>query len=238
MDNPLENISFANSIQDLDWIKNHFEHLGGKFLWNPAQIQEKIKEIEFLILDWDGVFSDGRKDRNKNSTYSELDTMGLNMLRFGYYIQTQKILPVLIVTGEENPTAGFVAERDRFEGVYYGVKNKSLIHKRILEDLGLNVSKALFFFDDILDLALLRNCFMGIALKNNSMPLLQTLIEKEPQCAYITQHGGNQHGIREACELLLGLMGQFEKTVENRTSFSPLYQGYLEDRNKIKFSLF
>lgn len=234
----MDNLLPPSSFQDISWIQNQFENLGGKFLWKPSQILEQLKRIEFLILDWDGVFSDGRKDRNKNSTYSELDTMGLNMLRFGHYIQTRKVLPVLIVTGEENPTAGFIAERDRFQGVYYGVKNKGLVHERIHKDLGLDVSKALFFFDDILDFALLRNCLMGIGLKNRSMPLLQSLMERESKCAYITEHGGSQHGIREACELLLGLMGLFEKTMENRTLFSPLYLEYLEERNKINSSLF
>jgi 3-deoxy-D-manno-octulosonate 8-phosphate phosphatase (KDO 8-P phosphatase) len=225
-----------------DFSKNSivkiFSQIGGKFLWEDDLILNQFLEIESLILDWDGVMSDGRKDRHKNSTYSELDTMGINMLRFGHFIRTGKIMPVLIVTGEENPTAWYVAERDRFSGVFYGVKNKAQIDQKIKEELELDVSKALFFFDDILDFALLRKCKMGIGIHNPSMPLLQNLILKESQCAYITQNGGNHHGVREACELLLGISGKFEESMENRTLFSPLYKDFLNERNKIQAQLY
>lgn len=226
--------NLGDKVFSLDSVQKIFTDLGGSFIWSQEEMVKKFREVEFLILDWDGVMSDGRKDRHKNSTYSELDTMGINMLRFGHYLRTKKILPVLIVTGEENPTAWFTAERDRFAGVYYGVKNKGEIDQKIKKDLNLDVGNAIFFFDDILDFALLRKCKMGIGIHNASMPLLQKLMQMESNCAYITKHGGNQHGVREACELLLGLSGNFQETMENRTLFSPIYREYLESRNTIE----
>lgn len=224
--------------------KNHseiqalFEGVGGIFLWEISKIIKISKNIKSIILDWDGVFTDGRKDQNKNSTYSELDTMGLNMLRFGYWKLTKTVLPVFLVTGEENPTAWVVAERDRFSGVYFGVKNKSQIDKNILDNFDVDISQSLFFFDDILDLSLVRKCVLTIGIPNLAMPLFREQQIKEPNCCYLTGNGGEHHGIREACEMLLGLWGNYNFVVENRSFYTAEYKDFLNQRNKIKPQLF
>jgi 3-deoxy-D-manno-octulosonate 8-phosphate phosphatase (KDO 8-P phosphatase) len=44
---------------------------------------------------------------------------------------------------------------------------------------------------------------------------------------------GGQHAVREICELLTGLNGNYETTIENRIRFSGDYSSYLGERNKI-----
>ncbi len=219
---------------ELRRLKSLFEKEGAFFLWDIQRIAVELNHIESILLDWDGVFTDGRKDKSRNSTYSELDTMGLNMLRFGYWLLTHRLLPILIVTGEENLTAGFVVERDHFDGVYYGIKNKSTIDQKIESDFNISIAKSIFIFDDILDLSLLRKCAMGFGIGNGSMPLFRELIKKEDKCTYLSANSGSNHGIREISELILGMMGKFEQTVENRTIYSADYQCYLKERNQIK----
>ncbi len=223
---------------DISEIQLLFEKLGSTFVWNPQRIKDTLASVHSILIDWDGVFSDGRKDSHKISQYSELDTMGLNMLRFGFWTITGKVLPIIIVTGEENPTAWYVAQRDRFEAVYYGMKNKSLMVDKLKDDFNIETHHSLFIFDDILDLALVRNCTMGIAIKNSAMPLFQKKLCIEEKCAFITANEGSHHGIREVCELLLGLLGVYDFVVENRTLFTAEYQKYLEKKNLIESKLY
>lgn len=222
-------------MASLDNIPNALEELfsskGGLFLHPVTRIKDSLNEVTALLFDWDGVFTDGRKDSKRNSTFSELDTMGINMLRFAFWLQNGKIPFTGIITGEENPGAMFVAERDRFDAVYYQVKDKSLMGARLATDFKVDISTSLFLFDDILDLGLVKSTKVSFAIQNPASHLFQEYIKKIEQCAYITANSGASHGIREVCELLMGTMGLYDKVIENRAGFTPVYKEFLEKRN-------
>ena len=61
------------------------EFFKGVFITDVAIIQQKLQQVKAFIFDWDGVFNDGRKDIQGNSGFSEIDSMGINMMRFSYY---------------------------------------------------------------------------------------------------------------------------------------------------------
>ncbi len=208
-----------------------FSAKGGHFLQSASFIKDKLTGVSVLLFDWDGVFTDGRKDSNRNSTYSELDTMGINLLRFAFWLQNGAIPFTAIITGEENPGAMFVARRDRFDAVYYHVKDKSQMEGRLLADFNVSVSESLFLFDDVLDLGLVEATCISFALRNNASHLFQQYIRTVQKCGYITANTGGEHGIREVCELLMGCMGLFTAVIEHRAAFTPLYRGFLSERN-------
>ena len=65
-------------------IPEAFKKIGGEFVISPEDLAHKLKNIKVLIFDWDGVFHAGHKNENRSSTFSEADSMGINMLRFHY----------------------------------------------------------------------------------------------------------------------------------------------------------
>lgn len=215
----------------LSTIEKLFTSKGGNFLKSPSSIKAVLDEVNVLLFDWDGVFTDGRKDNKRNSTYSELDTMGINLLRFAFYLQNGRIPFTGIITGEENPGAMFVAERDRFDAVYYQVKDKSQMEARLAKDFNIKVSESLFLFDDVLDLGLVKASRMSFALKNEASFLFQEHLKTVDKCAYISSNTGGNHGIREISELIMGLMGLYGAVIENRATFSPVYTEFLTLRN-------
>mgnify|MGYP000046764992 FL=1 len=80
-------------------------------------------QIKALILDWDGVWTNGRKRPDGQSDFSEHDTMGLNLLRFAHYAATGELLRVAIVTGERNPTAEFIVQREHYDDfIFYAYR--------------------------------------------------------------------------------------------------------------------
>ncbi len=212
-------------------IEKLFTLNGGCFLHPVSLIKGNLEGVNTLLFDWDGVFTDGRKDSNRNSTYSELDTMGINLLRFAFWLQNGTIPFTAIITGEENPGAMFVARRDHYDAVYYHVKNKSMMGERLNTDFRVDVSKSLFLFDDVLDLGLVSLSRLSFALRNPASLLFQQYIRTVEKCAYISGNTGGNHGIREIAELIMGLMGQFTSVIEHRASFSPVYKEFLQLRN-------
>ena len=55
-----------------------------------------------FVLDWDGVFNSGEKTSTTGSSFSEVDSMGLNLLRYAYYLVHGKMPVTLVISGEKN----------------------------------------------------------------------------------------------------------------------------------------
>jgi len=54
---------------------------------------------------------------------------------------------------------------------------------------------------------------------------------------YITSQDGGNHGLREGCELVMGLLGLYDSTAKDRSTFSSDYQTYLGERSKVEPSI-
>ena len=219
-------------------IENTFKSVGGEFVSSPILISKKLKKIKALVFDWDGVWHSGRKSGNGQSSFSEVDSMGLNMLRFGYYLQNGQIPLTLIITGENNHTAFDFAEREHLDGVFYKAKNKAESLDFLLEKWKLKEEEVLFAYDDILDLGMASRCGMGYFVNNSGNPLLQKYVAQKKLCDYKTGASGNSNAVRELSELSLGLLGQFEATLTKRMHFHADYAAFWESRNKLKTSFY
>lgn len=214
-------------------IQELFERTGGEFCSSPVVLSKKLENIKALIFDWDGVWHDGKKNGQGTSSFSEVDSMGLNMLRFGYYLLNKSIPTTLIITGEQNVTAFDFAEREHLDGVFYKAKDKLKTFQFIKQKYGLNEEEVLFVFDDILDLAMAKVCGVGYLINRTGSPLMHKMVEEHGWCDYKSAATGSTHAVREVCELTLGLLGSFESVVENRMNFTQSYAAYWELRNQL-----
>lgn len=213
-------------------IVREFERGGGQFLTSAPEISDRLGRIEAFVFDWDGVFNPGTKGEGAPSRFSELDSMGTNLLRFGWWLRAPGRMPLTaILTGQENPTAIRLAEREGFEAVYLGFLDK----QQALEDLslryGLSADHIAYFFDDVLDLSVASRCGIRVLVRSQGAPLLSRLVRDRGLADYVTGTAGGAGAVREATELLLGLAGLYEKVVDERTACGPKYEAYLADRN-------
>jgi 3-deoxy-D-manno-octulosonate 8-phosphate phosphatase (KDO 8-P phosphatase) len=215
-------------------IQEIFEKAGGEFYSSPVVLSEKLASIKALIFDWDGVWHDGKKNGQGTSSFSEVDSMGLNMLRFGYYLRNTTIPTTIIITGEQNVTAFDFAEREHLDGVFYKAKDKLKTFQFIKHKYNFNDDEVLFVFDDILDLAMAKICGVGYLINRPGSPLMHKLVNENGWCDYKSYATGSGHGVREVCELTLGLLGVFESAVENRMNFSQTYANYWAQRNTLQ----
>lgn len=214
-------------------IEKVFDQLGGVFLKPPGLIAEALPGIKALIFDWDGVFNDGSKDGDTGSSFSEVDSMGINLLRFSMWLRSGHVPYVFIITGMINKTAIGFAQREHFTGIYANQKNKRIVLESITRSFSITPDSAAFIFDDVIDFEAAKLCRLSFFVSRKANPLLVNYVRENSVGNYISAFQGGQHAVREICELLTGLNGNYESTLENRIRFSGEYSSYLSERNKI-----
>ena len=120
-----------------------FESKGGRFLTPSLSISEKLRSIQCLVFDWDGVFHPGTKQPGGSSSFSEVDSMGINLLRFALWHQNGVLPKVAIITGEDNPTARYYAEREHFDAVYFKARKKDVAFESFQKETGVSAGETL-----------------------------------------------------------------------------------------------
>jgi len=215
-----------------------FEDLGGEFVTSALELQKSLDYTQALLFDWDGVFNAGIKGYEQTSLYSEVDSMGINMLRFGYWLKNKKMPFTAIITGENNLSAFQLAKREHFDAVYYHVNHKIEALEYIKNTHTLENKQVMFCFDDILDVSLAKAVGARFLVKRKSNPLFLNYAKKHQICDYLTASEGGQGAIREISELVLGLLGSYDTTITNRIAYSEEYKTYLTQRNAIETLFF
>ncbi len=214
--------------------KEKISGIRGELVIKPEKFKKKTERVKALIFDWDGIFNDGKKGQIP-STFNEIDSMGVNMLRFGYYLIHHSNPYTAIVTGEKNETAIKWAEREHFHDVFFRVKNKGDVLDAIIRNNSLEPEEIMFVFDDIHDLSLANQVGLRILVKNPGASLFAEYCKKMSYCDYITCNTGGNMAIREISELLLKTINRFEDTIKYRMDFHGRYYEYLETRNLVQY---
>ena len=206
----------------------------GTCIADSKTIVRKLGRIRALIFDWDGVFHSGRKNGDGESTFSEVDSMGVNMVRFAYYLKNGSIPYTAIVTGEDNRTAHYFAKREHFDHVFYKIKNKVEMLDWLKENKGFANEEVLFVFDDILDLSVARICGLRFLVEQEASFMFKQYCIDNHLCDYISKNNANNHAVREIAELILSLLGVYNKVIEKRIAYATEYTDYYSDRNSLE----
>lgn len=215
----------------MDAISDKFS---GEWIVNPADLKHKLSTVKAFVFDWDGVFNNGEKDINGNSTFSEIDSMGINLLRFSYFLLYQKVPAAAVITGENNQLAKSFATRENFNAVYSKAAHKGMALTHLCGREQLSASNVLFMFDDVLDLSAAKIAGVRIMVSRSCNPMLLQYAKDHQLVDYFTHHHGDANAIREACEMLMTLNGTINEVFENRIKFSDLYQQYIHQRKNIE----
>ncbi|HEU4619035.1 MAG TPA: phosphatase [Gammaproteobacteria bacterium] len=214
-----------------------FSALGGLFLTPAAELAARLAGIRGIVLDWDGVFSQGAKGEGVTSTFSEADSMGTNLLRFALW-RARGALPVAaLITGEDNPTARRFAAREHFHAVFAGAKDKRVALEALCAAFGVEARALVCVFDDVNDLGMAARCGVRILVRRAASPLLKDYAARRDLCDYITAAEAGAYPVREAAELLLGLMGVFDDVVQARSEWAPDYVEYFAARQAVETQL-
>ena len=156
-------------------------------------ISERARAVALLILDVDGVMTDGRLyfDAAGESlkVFHVRDGLGIKAL-------LDEGVQVAVISGRK---AGAVTRRMTELGVqhvYQGCRDKTRAFRELLDKLDLQVSQTAFVGDDTPDLAVMRETGLAIAV-SDAHPLV---IE---HAHWVTTKAGGQGAVREVCELII-----------------------------------
>lgn len=210
-----------------------FDFFKGKFITPFNELQQKMQHIKAFVFDWDGVFNNGHKSYDGCSTFSEIDALGITMMRFSYYLQHGKHAPVAIITGEQNKASFFFAQREHYNNIFYRIKHKETALHFFCEQYNLQPSEILFVFDDVLDLSASAIAGVRIMVQHSSNLLFTDYAVRKNLVDYITANNGNDGALREATELYLFANNNFDETIQQRIAFSEQYQSFIAQRNEI-----
>lgn len=214
--------------------RDPFVELGTEVLLSDAEMTQRVRRIRAVLFDWDGVFNDGWKDLDGGSPFSEVGSMGVNMLRFGLWLQHNEELPIAaVITGQHNAHAERFVQRERLHGLYMGFIDKRVAFDDLLQRHSLRPEEVAFFFDDAIDLPVADRCGLRILMRGQASAFFVKHAVQRGCVDVVTALSGGQNGLREATDALLTLMGRYGEVIDQRADFSPTYQRYLGQRNAV-----
>jgi 3-deoxy-D-manno-octulosonate 8-phosphate phosphatase (KDO 8-P phosphatase) len=212
-------------------VQTAFESIGGSFVMPPAEIAAVLQQCRGVVFDWDGVFNSGRKGVSTESDFTEADSMGTNMLRYGLWRIVGKLPFTAIISGENNKSAIRFAGREHFDSVYTGIKDKRNVIEHLSEQNGIDAKELICVFDDINDLGMAELCGVRLLVRRDASPLLREYATQHSLCDYVT--GSAEYAVREVCELVLGLLGAHDDVVQSRVAYDEEYQRYFQARQAV-----
>jgi len=223
----------------LNKLEALYKNSGATFLKPISELAHKINSIKAFVFDWDGVFNNGHKFGSQGSSFSEIDSMGTNLLRYAYFLKHASELPIMaLISGEKNEPALFFAERECWNTSYSKTGNKLLALEHLCENHSIQAHEIAYFFDDVLDLPIAQRCGLRFLIDSKATLLFKNYVVEHQLADYITRYSGSNHGVRECTELCMGLMDQYQHAVDQRMAFSDSYKLYLKRRLEIKTQWF
>lgn len=158
------------------------------------------QHTQLLILDVDGVFSDGRiylgNEGEELKAFHTRDGFGVKAL-------THAGMQVAVITGR---SSNIVARRMQHLGVqhvYQGIADKVSAYQELKNKLQLTDDNICYVGDDVPDLELIQRCGFGIAV-HDAHPSVQQA------ASYITRCHGGFGAVREVCDLILLAQGKLQ----------------------------
>jgi 3-deoxy-D-manno-octulosonate 8-phosphate phosphatase (KDO 8-P phosphatase) len=154
---------------------------------------ENAKKVRMLLLDVDGVLTDGSlpySDRGQESkSFNVKDGLGVRMLINGG-------IKVAIISGRKSRAVEYRAKDLGIHEVHQGIKDKVSIFDEILKRNKLNPEEICFVGDDLIDLPLLNRVGFAVGVSD-------AVKEVRKAVDYVTRLPGGKGAVREVCELVL-----------------------------------
>lgn len=166
-----------------------------------SALSEKLKRIQLLLLDSDGVLTDGGilfgDDGSETKIFNVKDGLGLKLVM-------DNGIKVGIVTGRKSPA---LDHRCRDLGIRYlfeGVHDKAKMLGKIIERTGVSAGQTAYMGDDLPDLALMRRVGLSIAVAD-----AHEIVRKKAD--WTTSATGGHGAVREVCDAMLSARGLLNK---------------------------
>lgn len=160
-------------------------------------LSEKLTKVVLLVLDVDGVLTDGKividDLGNESKHFHVRDGHGLKLLMRGG-------VDVVLLTGRTSEVVKHRANDLGIGDVYQGAKDKAQVMDEILEKRGLTGESVAYVGDDVVDIPAFRMVGFSAAVADAPGYVRE-------RADYVTEKGGGDGAVREVCEMILHARG-------------------------------
>ncbi|WP_066568681.1 HAD family hydrolase [Snodgrassella sp. CFCC 13594] len=171
-------------------------------------ILKLAQNIRLLIMDVDGVLTDGRifiRDNGEEiKSFHTLDGHGIKMLH-------ECGLQTAIITGRDAPSVGIRVQQLNIAHYFKGIHDKKRCYEDLLSTLGLTEGQCAYIGDDVVDLPVMVRCGLPVA-----VPEAHPLVRQ--YAAWTTQAHAGAGAVRELCELILQSQGLLQPLLDRYTA--------------------
>ncbi len=165
----------------------------------------RLRKIKLVILDVDGVLTDGRLFYGANGeqlkVFHSLDGHGLKMLAGSGVV-------LAIISGR---TSRALAKRARDLGIKHlmmGVENKAVAFQKLCQKTKFAPLETASIGDDIVDLPILLHCGFSACVPNAPADV-------KKRVDYVTKQSGGQGAVREFCEVIMRAQGSYRAALQH-----------------------
>jgi 3-deoxy-D-manno-octulosonate 8-phosphate phosphatase (KDO 8-P phosphatase) len=156
-------------------------------------LREKAKKVKLLLLDVDGVLTDGRiiyDSRGQDMKFFDVhDGLGVCLLK-------KAGISTILITAKGSRAIKPRARDMRVDAVFENISPKTSVLEKILKKYKLDLGEVCFVGDDLVDLCLMKAVGFPIAVSNAAPEIKQV-------ASYITTREGGRGAVREVAELIL-----------------------------------
>ncbi|WP_237066247.1 HAD hydrolase family protein [Microbulbifer guangxiensis] len=164
------------------------------------QIDHKLARVRHLVLDVDGVLTDGRlyfdNSGNELKTFSTLDGHGIKMLQ-------KSGVQVAIITGRRSSVVERRAHDLGVHKLIQGREDKFTALKELFGEDGYRLEDIAYVGDDYPDLLVMKRVGCPISVPNAAPPVREHAI-------WVTEARGGEGAVREVCDRIMKAQGTFD----------------------------
>ena len=159
----------------------------------------KLKSIRLLILDVDGVLTDGRivyNDKGEETkAFNVKDGLGIRML-------LSNDIQVTIITGRRSMALRHRLKELGISSIFEGISDKAAALNSLIEQTGLSPFQIAAMGDDLPDLAMMKTIGCAIAVADAHETVRR-------HADMVTRAKGGKGAVREISEAILKAQGQW-----------------------------
>jgi 3-deoxy-D-manno-octulosonate 8-phosphate phosphatase (KDO 8-P phosphatase) len=163
-----------------------------------TSIQTKAKKIKLILLDVDGVLTDGRivldNQGNELKAFHVRDGHGIKLA------QREGII-VGIITGRTSEVVNIRARELGIQEIHQGMHVKKAVYDAILSKYGLPDDAVAYMGDDIVDLDIFKQVGLAVTVADADPSV-------KPYVDMITKTAGGRGAVRELINLILKHQGK------------------------------
>ncbi|HTS26219.1 MAG TPA: HAD hydrolase family protein [Bryobacteraceae bacterium] len=174
-----------------------------------ADVTQLASKIRLLVMDVDGVLTDGKLYNVPGPDGNMAETKGFDS-QDGIALQWMARLgiPTGLISGRVSPATVERARQCKMKYVYQGHTEKIPILQEILADAKVEAGEVAYIGDDLTDVVVMRRVGLAVATAN-ARPEVRAIAH------YVTRVPGGQGAVREVIELLLQAQGKWTEILRH-----------------------